>query len=45
MEDATLRDEVGVHELRDQLSRYLERVRTGVAAEPVHCVPERARRR
>lgn len=29
MEDATLRDEVGVRELRDHLSRYLERVKAG----------------
>jgi prevent-host-death family protein len=29
MRDATLRDEVGVRELRDHLSRYLERVKAG----------------
>jgi prevent-host-death family protein len=29
MQDATLRDEVGVRELRDHLSRYLERVKAG----------------
>jgi hypothetical protein len=29
VEDATLRDEVGVRELRHHLSRYLERVKAG----------------
>ncbi len=29
VQHATLRDEVGVRELRDHLSRYLERVKTG----------------
>jgi prevent-host-death family protein len=29
MQDATMRDEVGVRELRDHLSRYLERVKKG----------------